>query len=179
MGLATSALMLLGIGIISSRFKAGIGLGELGAGIQALVAAPLSGTGLGLSTAATGIRDIAMSFGDIGRGLSDLFASIPKLPTIPGGGLPGPNQGQLPPPTPPALPGWGGGGGGVRSLLLPVPPPVVKAGGGSSDLLPGGGGTTPIPIPAPVPRPPSAPPRIPYYLARPVSMTTPLRPVMM
>ncbi|GAI39993.1 unnamed protein product, partial [marine sediment metagenome] len=30
MGLAQSALILLGIGIISSRFKAGVGLGELG-----------------------------------------------------------------------------------------------------------------------------------------------------
>lgn len=85
LGLAQSALILLGIGIVSSRFKAGTGLGELGAGITSLVAAPLTGTGTGLSSLAGGIRDVSETFGDLGRGLSELFGAIPKLPpTIPG-----------------------------------------------------------------------------------------------
>lgn len=80
MGLWESALILLGIGIVSSRFKAGVGLGELGVGIQTLVAAPLVGTGTGLSTFAGGLRDVFETFGDLGRGLGSLFENIPKLP---------------------------------------------------------------------------------------------------
>ena len=103
MGLAESALVLLGIGIVSSRFKAGTGLGELGSGIQTLVAAPLTGTGQGLSTFAGGLRDVFETFGDLGRGLGSLFENRPKLP----GASPAP---------PGFCPGGGmnGGGGGAR-----------------------------------------------------------------
>lgn len=135
MGLAQSALVLLGIGIVSSRFKAGVGLGELGTGIQTLVAAPLTGTGTGLSTFAGGLRDLAESLGDLGRGFGALFENIPQLPTIPGTGLPGP--GRRPPDIvlpAPRLPS-------IRPAVL-----IPDSGGNSSQLLPGGGGNTPMPI---------------------------------
>ena len=74
------AVALIGAGIVAERFGAGTGLSGLGAGIQSIVAAPGTGVGLGLSGTATGLRDIGESIGDIGRGFSDLFAAIPKLP---------------------------------------------------------------------------------------------------
>ncbi len=166
MGLAESALVLLGIGIISSRFGAGTGLGELGAGITSLVSAPLVGTGTGLSSLAGGLRDVFETFGDLGRGLGILFENIPKLPPIPGGGLPGPGR-RPPTVSVPSLP------------RLPVYPMVVKSGGGSGELLPGGGGSTPLPPPAPILIPAPAPPRLPYYLINPVEINERLKPVMM
>ncbi len=78
MGIWESALMLLGIGIISSKFKAGVGLGELGLGIRELTAAPLGGLGTGLGEFGGGLRIFAESLGDIGRGFGDLFAFIPQ-----------------------------------------------------------------------------------------------------
>lgn len=136
LGLAESAAILLGIGIISGKFGAGTGLSQLGTGIQTLVAAPLTGTGTGLSVFAGGLRDVFQTFGDLGRGLGDLFANIPTLPTIPGGGLPGPGN---PPPVvaPPSVsrpPIW--------NLTFPVSL-ETKSGGGGSDLLAGGSGSTP------------------------------------
>ena len=114
MGLWESALILLGVGILSSKMEAGKGLGELGTGIQTLIAAPLVGTGAGLSTLAGGLRDIFETFGDLGRGISAVFAGIPKW----------------------ALPGYVGPGG-AGSGLLP------SSGGDDTDLLPGGGGNVP------------------------------------
>ncbi len=81
------ALMLLGIGIISEQFGGGLGLQQLGTGIQSLVAAPLIGTGTGLSSLAGGLVSLASAFGDIGRGIGDLLDALGGLPSIPG--LPG------------------------------------------------------------------------------------------
>jgi len=144
MGLAESAAILLGIGIISSRFGAGVGLAELGTGVQTLVAAPLMGTGTGLLSFATGLRAVFETFGDLGRGLSTLFGAIPAGPPGAGGGaFPSP-PGIVPPDFPgilpgpdPLPPGFPGGGGGVRNLTL-------SGGGDFSQLLPGGGGNVPI-----------------------------------
>ena len=173
MGVAQSALILLGIGIISSRFKAGVGLGELGTGIQTLVAAPLTGTGTGLSSFAGGLRDLAESLGDIGRGFSTLFESIPKLPTIPGDGLPGPNQGQLPSPPPPSNGGFGGDGAGIRTAIL-----IPDGGGNPSQLLPGGGGNVPGTFIQPIILPPIRPKPVPIPILRaPIDINAMLRPV--
>lgn len=134
MGLAESALILLGIGIVSSRFKAGVGLGELGTGISTLVAAPLVGTGTGLSVFSGGLRDLAETLGDLGRGFSALFESIPKIPGF------GPGEGE------------GGGGGGARigngSSIVPkiwfaTQPLIPDSGGNARTLLTGGGGSVP------------------------------------
>lgn len=169
MGLAESAAILLGIGIISSRFGAGVGLTELGTGIQTLVAAPLMGTGTGLLSFATGLRAVFETFGDLGRGLSTLFGSIPEMPSpfVPGNGLP---PGEVPPGLPPAIPPpWGGGGGGVRDL-------TISSGGDDSSRLPGGGGNVPVSrtslsMPAPI---------RPAYFDRSTSMTNdPQQAVMM
>ncbi|GAI49308.1 unnamed protein product, partial [marine sediment metagenome] len=62
-----------------SRFKAGVGLAELGFGIKELAQAPLGGLGLGLGEFGTGLRTFAESLGDIGRGFGELFANIPPL----------------------------------------------------------------------------------------------------
>ena len=127
MGLAQSALILLGIGIVSSRFKAGVGLGELGMGIQTLVAAPLTGTGSGLSAFSGGLRDLAETLGDLGRGFGALFENIPKLP--------------------PSTPG-NGNGQQLESLPIfaAIQPLVPDSGGSSNTLLAGGGGNvTPSP----------------------------------
>lgn len=166
MGLGESALILLGVGIISQRFGAGLGLEQLGVGIKTLAAAPLGGVGLGIGEFAGGLRGLAESLGDIGRGFGELFAHIPQLP--PRRELPPP--GEIPGIPGPAYPGWGGDGGGVRSFIG-QPTLSPSAGGGSSDLLPGGGGSTPSPgLPPPVPIP-TSPPRTPYYLTRSTSMT--------
>jgi hypothetical protein len=131
MGLAESALILLGIGIVSSRFKAGVGLGELGTGISTLVAAPLVGTGTGLSTFSGGLRDLAETLGDLGRGFSALFESIPKIPGF------GPGE------------GFGGNGGGARQngngqvWFMTQPDLTTDSGGSGNTLLTGGGGNVP------------------------------------
>ncbi len=138
MGVQEMALMLLGIGILSERFGGGRGLSELGTGIQTLVAAPLTGTGTGLSSLAGGIRDISGTFGDLGRGISALLGSF-QLPQAVGPG--GSGSGMLPSPGGngglPVLPPLNGGGGGARAGLLP------DAGGSGATLLPGGGGNVP------------------------------------
>ena len=79
-GIAKGALVLIGAGILAERFGAGTGLSGLGAGITSIVSAPGVGVGLGLSGTATGIRDIGESFGDIGRGLGDIFKYLPFSP---------------------------------------------------------------------------------------------------
>ena len=152
MGLAQSALILLGIGIVSSRFKAGVGLGELGTGIQTLVAAPLTGTGTGLSSFAGGLRDLSESLGDLGRGFGALFENIPKLP-----------------PTTP------GDGNGQQLERLPIIRPAVlvtQGGGDSSQLLPGGGGNVPVVIgPIDLPRMDIRTAILPSYTPPPVNYT--------
>lgn len=176
MGIAESALVLLGIGILSSRLGAGTGLGELGTGIQTLVAAPLTGTGTGLLSFATGLRAVFETFGDLGRGLSTLFGAIPAGPPGAGGGafpwLPptadnGLPPGEVPPGEPPSwTPPWGGGGGGVWNL-------VVSGGGSNQTLLPGGGGNVPRTRTSPsvgIARPRS---RTPYGGDQPVRMFGP------
>lgn len=137
MGLAESALILLGIGIVSSRFQAGTGLSELGTGIQTLVAAPLTGTGTGLSIFSGGLRDLAMSLGDIGRGFGTLFSNIPP---IQGWGDPLPYGGGLTPPS----------GGGASAGLVPdifyvgqTRPLIPDGGDNKTQLLAGGGGNVP------------------------------------
>jgi len=123
MGLWESALILLGVGIISSKFKAGLGLGELGTGIELLSGAPLRGVGGGLGAMGTGMRSFAESLGDIGRGIGDLFAFIPKFPDYKG-----------------AVPG-------IPDIAGPfaAKPPLIQTGGGSStQLLAGGGGNVPV-----------------------------------
>jgi len=121
MGIWESALILLGIGIVSERFGAGVGLGELGTGIRTLAAAPLGGVGAGLGEFGAGLRTFAEALGDVGRGFGELFKNIPQLPS--------------PFLTPPLLPGA-------------VPPVngnglITVSGGEPTDLLPGGGGNVP------------------------------------
>lgn len=141
MGIQEMALLLLGVGIISEQFGGGAGLQSLGAGVQALVSAPLTGTGAGLSSLATGFKDIATSLGDIGRGLSALFASIPRGPItgIPFSPISGNGNGILPAPGPPGAPlitmgggddttGRTGGGGNVPKPILPSPPTRLPSG---------------------------------------------------
>jgi len=125
MGIAESALLLLGIGIISSKFKAGVGLGELGTGVQKLVAAPLAGTGAGLFGLAGGLRSLAESFGDIGRGIGEIFKFIPKFgePFIP-----------MQPPSKTITP---------LPLVPSIPPLVTVSGGNKLSLDTGGGGSVP------------------------------------
>lgn len=140
LGLAQSALVLLGIGIVSSRFKAGVGLGELGTGIQTLVAAPLTGTGTGLSSFAGGLTDLAVSLGDIGRGFGELFKNIPQLP---------------PPREGPPRHGTSNGNGVVDppQIWFAARPLIPDSGGSASTLLAGGGGNSPsgtLPPPAPI-----------------------------
>ena len=127
------ALMLLGIGIISERFGGGKGLISLGTGVSTLVAAPLKGTGTGLSSLAGGLKDLAATFGDIGRGLSALFDAIPKGPLtgIPFAPIAAPTPAPAPAPGP--IPFIGGNG----PALIPV------SGGSGATLLPGGGGNVP------------------------------------
>ncbi len=138
MGVQETALMLLGIGLISERFGGGLGLQQFGTGVQKLFAAPLTGTGAGLTSFAGGIKALAMSFGDIGRGISALLGGIPAwaLPGYVGPG--GSGSGQLPT-LPPPVPGPGpipflGGNG---------PPLIPVSGGSGATLLPGGGGSVP------------------------------------
>lgn len=138
MGIWESALILLGIGIVSERFGAGIGLGELGTGIRTLAAAPLGGVGAGLGEFGTGLRTFAEALGDVGRGFGELFKNIPKLPS--------------PFLTPPLLPGEAPpvNGNGLMTV----------SGGDTTTNLPGGGGNVPIPyvgpyIPSPVPTTPA------------------------
>lgn len=131
MGIAESALVLLGIGILSGKLGAGTGLSELGTGIQTLVAAPLTGTGTGLLSFATGLRAVFETFGDLGRGLSSLFESIPKYDPSTPPFIPDPTT---PDPTEPIS-------------ILPTRPPIfnlTQTGGGSNNtLLAGGGGNVP------------------------------------
>jgi len=152
MGLWESALILLGVGIVSSRFKAGVGLGELGTGIQTLIAAPLTGTGTGLSSFAGGVRDLSETLGDLGRGIGELFKNIPSLPS--------------PLLTPPLLPGAAPSNG--------VPLITVSGGDKTSDLAGGGGN-----VPPPPPYIPPTQPTTPTYTWRSTSMYNRDRPVMM
>ena len=124
MGIWESALILLGIGIVSERFGAGVGLGELGTGIRTLAAAPLGGIGTGLGEFSGGLRSFAEALGDIGRGFGELFKNIPKW------GL-GPQYG--PDEDVASLPNGNGNGG----PLIPV------SGGDDSSDLTGGGGNVP------------------------------------
>lgn len=127
MGIWESALILLGIGIVSERFGAGVGLGELGTGIRTLAAAPLGGIGTGLGEFSGGLRSFAEALGDIGRGFGELFKNIPGY----GGGE-----------------GFGGGGGGVNGNGAVLPNGngngLTQVGGGddTSDMT-GGGGNVP------------------------------------
>jgi len=127
MGVQEMALMLLGIGIISEQFGGGRGLQELGTGVQALVAAPLTGTGTGLASLAVGFRALAESFGDIGRGLSKLFEAIPRGPLT---GIPFAPVVEGPTPLPPT-PGTG------------LPPLIAMSGDGAASLYTGGGANVP------------------------------------
>lgn len=86
MGIWESALILLGVGIVSQRFGAGLGLEQLGVGIRSLAGAPLFGFGEGLYMFSAGLREFAESLGDIGRGFGELFEHIPFLSTSAGGG---------------------------------------------------------------------------------------------
>lgn len=97
-GIALGLALMLGLGIISKKYKGGLGLGEMGLGLSGLGTglvdigiAPFRAFGGGLGELATGFTSFAGALGDIGRGLADLFANIPGLPTIPGPGLPGPS----------------------------------------------------------------------------------------
>lgn len=77
---AKGAILLIGAGIISERLGAGPGLTGLGTGIRTIAAAPLGGVGAGLGEFAGGVRAIGESFGDIGRGLAEIFKAIPTGP---------------------------------------------------------------------------------------------------
>jgi len=149
MGIWESALILLGVGIVSSRFKAGVGLQELGLGIRELGAAPLGGIGTGLGEFAGGLRLFAESLGDIGRGFGELFKHIPTLPSVPGLPLPGPAdpyKGLPPPPTYMTVSGGdmttqltGGGGNVPRGPdILDIPVPTAPPGPAPTSLRPNG-----------------------------------------
>ena len=138
MGAQEWALALLGIGILSEQFGGGQGLISLGTGVQTLVAAPLKGTGTGLTSLAGGLTDIATAFGGILEGLSDLLKVIPSVPGMPG--LPTGNG--------------NGNGNGNGPDLIPL------GGGDDSGLEPGGGGNVPTPPPPILPIAP-VPPLIP------------------
>jgi len=130
MGAQEWALALLGIGFLSSRLEAGTGLGALGAGVQKLIAAPLTGTGAGLSAFGRGITDIITPFGDIGRGITNFLNSLPAW-LIPTGlpwttGVSGNGNGPLPAPAP---------SGG--------PPLIAMSGDGAASLYTGGGANVP------------------------------------
>ena len=152
-----------------------MGLGELGTGIQTLVAAPLTGTGTGLSSLAGGVRDVAETFGDLGRGLSDLFSAIPKLPGAS--------------PAPPGIgpgEGFNGGGGGTRIVWPAVQPLIPDSGGSKNTLLAGGGGAVILPVitgPRPgsglVPSLPSYTPPPPDIRLRPTQIYTRNRDIVM
>ena len=133
MGVQEMALMLLGIGLISERFGGGRGLQELGTGVQTLIAAPLVGTGTGLSSFAGGIKDLAESFGDIGRGISALLGGIPEWAR--------PGREGFPPRQPPAALPENGGLPPIIAML--APPLTTDSGGSDSTLLAGGGGSVP------------------------------------
>jgi len=121
--LAKGALLVLGVGVLSEKYGAGKGLAELGGGVQAIAAAPMTGLGTGLSSLATGVSDIGGAFGDIGRGIADILAPLTRW----GGGAA------------PGLPGWIG------------QPPLIPAGGGSgAGLQAGGGGNVNLPGSKPV-----------------------------
>lgn len=124
MGIWESALILLGIGIVSERFGAGVGLGELGIGIRTLAAAPLGGVGAGLGEFGGGLRTFAEALGDVGRGFAELFRNIPGF----GGGE-----------------GFGGNGAGTRTELPGVPTQglITVSGGDQTNELAGGGGNVP------------------------------------
>ena len=132
MGVQEMALMLLGVGILSERFGGGRGLQELGTGVQTLIAAPLTGTGTGLTSFAGGLRALAESFGDIGRGISALLGGFPEWARPGYVGPGGSGSGQLPQPGA-SLPGNGNG-------LPPLIAMSTDGGGSSSTLLAGGGG---------------------------------------
>jgi hypothetical protein len=120
-GIWESALILLGIGIVSEKFGAGVGLQELGTGIRTLAAAPLGGVGSGLGEFSGGLRSFAEALGDIGRGFGELFKSVPGGPA-----LPSPNGDEHYSVTP-------GGNGGL----------IQVSGGDKTSDLAGGGGSVP------------------------------------
>lgn len=154
MGIWQSALILLGIGIVSERFGAGVGLGQLGVGIRELAGAPLGGLGTGLGEFAGGLRAIAESFGDIGRGFGEMFKHIPEFG----------RKGF--PPQQPSRPGITNGnglyGGGIVPPGYPGNGLLTVSGGDRTTDLTGGGGNVPrgfngggiITIPPPVTLPP-------------------------
>ena len=139
MGVQEMALMLLGVGILSERFGGGRGLGELGTGIQTLIAAPLTGTGAGLTGFAGGLRDLAESFGDIGRGISALLGGIPAWARPGYVGPGGSGSGQLPQPDI----SNGGNGNGLPPIWAASNLLITDSGGSDKTLLTGGGGNVP------------------------------------
>lgn len=132
MGVQEMALMLLGIGIISEQFGGGRGLQELGKGVQAIVAAPLMGTGTGLGSLAGGLRSLAESFGDIGRGLGALFEAIPRGPITGIPFAPIVQPAPAPAPSPAPIPFF--------QIAAPLSP---DSGGSTPTSLAGGGGNVP------------------------------------
>ena len=126
--IAKGAIALVGIGIIAERFGAGPGLAGLGTGITKLAAAPLGGVGAGLTGFAGGIRSLAESFGDIGRGIGEIFKWLP------------PQNGYVP-----SHPPLNGGNGQLITLMQPTPL-VTQSGGDQTTQLTGGGGKVPKPI---------------------------------
>jgi len=147
MGITETALLLLGVGIISEQLGGGVGLQKLGTGVQSIVSAPLTGTGMGLSSLAGGIRDIAETFGDLGRGISALIGSFGGLQNLPGYvGPGGSGSGNLPAPGA-TLPGNGG-----------LPPLITMSGGSGATLAAGGGQQVPYTPTVPLlPQVPSTP----------------------
>lgn len=134
MGAQEWALALLGIGFLSTRLEAGTGLQQLGTGVQTLIAAPLTGTGTGLSAFGRGITDIIKPFGDIGRGITNFLNSLPAW-LIPQGlpwvtGISG-----------------NGNGNGVPGTIVPptsgLPPLIAMSGDGAASLYTGGGANVP------------------------------------
>jgi len=172
MGIWQSALILLGIGIVSERFGAGVGLGQLGVGIRELTGASLGGFGTGLGEFAGGLRLFGESLGDIGRGFGELFKHLPQVPGMPLPGPADPYKGLPPPPTYKNILY----GGGLVPPGYPENGLLTVSGGDRTTDLTGGGGSVPTLIfpsytpPSPTPIAPQDPSTSVYYRNRPVMM---------
>lgn len=128
--IAKGAALMIGAGIIAERFGAGPGLKGLGLGVREIAAAPLGGVGAGLKEFGAGVRSITDIFGDIAKGIGDIFGAIPRMPGPGGAG-----SGQLPPPityTPlPIIPDIPGVIAPPRLIALSGP----NAGGGTKNVM--------------------------------------------
>ena len=77
------------VGVLASKLKAGLGLQELGAGLYEIGVAPFKGLGMGLGYTAGGVTAMGEAVGGVGRGLSEFFKPFIDLFGAIGGGYGG------------------------------------------------------------------------------------------